>query len=360
MPAPLSQEEFDHLLEAYAFNHISESDRQRLLEAVLESDDRSLDFARVQELRDQFTDPAFRTELLEALSEPTSAAWWRQLLSPQILVPMTGSVAAAAAISVALMRDATIDVPLPPPPASVATQSATPSTPKQRLPHSAEIPEQQLPQSFSVKAADTKLTTVVGVAGKGRSTPEFSIPDIPAPTDIPTPGPGTEVTRPSSPSFPRGGGGMLGGLAANVGSGGKRTLPGAFDRPASEASSLSISLPSGHRYLPDEVITVRLELPKAARLYAVVLSPTGTMHHVYPDKGRSPDARRQPPLIPAGPHVFSFPVSAPGLSFLTERGVRTLRVFIVFEGEGPREMNWTWIAARAQFVQAEYYVDVRP
>jgi hypothetical protein len=341
MATPLSQEEFGHLLEAYAFNDISDSDRQRLLEAILESDDRSLDFARVQELRDQFTDPVFRRELLDVLGEPTRGAWWRQLWRPQILVPLTGSVIAIAAVSLFSVRDAPMQPPLPLPP-RVATHPTSTQPAVQSSPPSLEAPR-KLSRSVPAKVNENKPETALARGRqKESSTPQTGAPETKAP------GEGPSVAHDPPPR----GGGMFGGLTANVNRGlVKRATSAAFDRPGSAASDLNISLPFGNRYSPTNTVTVRVNLSRAARLYAAVRAPSGAIRHVYPDAG--PLA----PLLPPGAQVFWFPVSS--LDAATEHGVSTLRVFVVFEGEGPREIHWRWIAQSARFAETKYSVVAR-
>jgi len=110
MTAPLAREEFEHLLEAYAFEDISDSDLQRLAEAVLESADRALEFAHVQELRDQLSDSGFRRELLEVLEQPAPSPWWRRLTRPQLLVPLAASLLVLAALPFLVRRVALLNI----------------------------------------------------------------------------------------------------------------------------------------------------------------------------------------------------------------------------------------------------------
>ena len=56
----------------------------------------------------------------------------------------------------------------------------------------------------------------------------------------------------------------------------------AFERPASAASGVTLTLPGGSQYISTDIVSVQVELQQPARVFAVVRSTAGTYRRVYP------------------------------------------------------------------------------
>jgi hypothetical protein len=95
--------EFSRLLDEHMMGELSAEDRRRVVAAALESAERSIELAQVDEIRESLSDQTFRQSLIDELPdiEPVEQeAWWQKLLRPVYLVPLAGGAAAAVAILV--------------------------------------------------------------------------------------------------------------------------------------------------------------------------------------------------------------------------------------------------------------------
>lgn len=94
--------EFDRLLHGHMFGTLTQPERERLVKAALESSERALEFAQVDEVSRSLADPELRGQLLDELPDVERHAWWREWLRPVVLVPLaTGAIAAVALLILA-------------------------------------------------------------------------------------------------------------------------------------------------------------------------------------------------------------------------------------------------------------------
>jgi hypothetical protein len=329
MATPLGQEEFDHLLEAYAFDDISDADRRRILAAVLDSDERSLAFARVQELRDQLADPQFRRELLDVLPEPRPEPWWRHAWRPRFLVPVSGLAVAITTVALVFLQDPPITHPVPPPP-QVAARPTTPAPRDQRPPSQAKPTEAVRPRRPAKVPPMGPDTTAA--RGTENLPPALQRDVQPADArETPAPPPADPASAPSA--------GRDGGIVAKLG-----------PRPAgrlTRASDVILSLPSGHRYPANATVSVRVVLLRPARLQAMVRGPDGLTRAVYPPSAPGP-------LLAPGRHAFSFRAGSGTMP--VESGVWKLRVLIL-EEDGARPQSPQRWPTKTLFVDTDFVVD---
>jgi hypothetical protein len=123
-----------------------------------------------------------------------------------------------------------------------------------------------------------------------------------------------------------------------------------FALPSDRTADLGVTLPGGNLYRPVDSVSVMFTLPEAARVYAIVRGPSGSMRKVYPV---SADDDR---LRPAGSHGFSFPASG---RMDPEAGGRSqLRIFTSSEDVtlSSESELWRRLIANARFGVGSYEV----
>lgn len=225
--------EFDRLLQSYMFGTATDDERRRLVAAALESSERALEFAEVDEIRQDFGNSAFRRSLAASLPDVERVgrvAGWRQLLQPTYLAALAaGAVAAIALLAFydySTRRPETVIVRTPDP------QTSLPST------------------SPGVRVA-------------------------------PLPAPGSRAND-GAPAFEPAAGNDL--SAAD--------LDALFALPADRALDLQLMLAGGPTYAGSDTVSATLTLPADARMYAVVRGPSGRMREVYPSDPASDEVVR--------------------------------------------------------------------
>jgi RNA polymerase sigma factor (sigma-70 family) len=158
--------EFSRLVQAHMFGATTPQERHRLIAAALESSERAIEFASVEEIRDALEDPALRRSLIASLPdiETARSAWWQQWLRPIFLVPLAGG---AAVVLVLLAVADSGSRQRPPemaqgPSTSIATPNTAPGPEPGVVPAGVDDPStEELESLFSLpasRAIDLELT----------------------------------------------------------------------------------------------------------------------------------------------------------------------------------------------------------
>jgi len=282
--------EFGRLLDAYMVGDLPAADRQRLVEAALESPERAIELSQIEDIRESLADPVFKQSLVRELPDLESAedtAWWRQWFRPLYLVPLTGS--ALAVVALLLVTDA-------------RRQTSPP----------------QIAEGPGAPAGGPGTTA----PGRGLSVPEFP------------PAGGSPATEPpvATPA------------AENVAGDDSRPL---FELPASRAVDLALRL-DADMYTAGATASATLMLSSESHVVALVRGPSGSVRHVYPADG-SFDVR-----LDAGLQMFTFSVSGRLDPEQGGQFTLRVFVVDGPNPSPTGMSGWSWLAERARFEEVVY------